>query len=60
MLEWADEVGGKSGIQQSLTDSGTNLFESHVREAVTLDPSSVEGLKAEISGAFGEYASRLG
>ena len=60
MLEWADEDGGKSGIQQSFTDSEISRFESHVREAVTLDPGSVDGLKAEISGAFREYASRLG
>ena len=60
MLEWADEDGGKTGIQQHFTGSETSRFESHVREAVTLEPEGVDSLKAEIREAFGEYASRLG
>ncbi|MGI9047994.1 MAG: type I-D CRISPR-associated protein Cas7/Csc2 [Rubrobacteraceae bacterium] len=60
ILEWADEDSGKSGIQQRLTGSEMDRFESHVREAVTLESNSVDDLKSEIRGAFGEYADRLG
>lgn len=60
MLEWADEDGGASGIRQRFTASGTGRFESHVRDAVTLEPEDVDGLKVEIGQAFGEYAGRLG
>ncbi|MBA2781616.1 MAG: type I-D CRISPR-associated protein Cas7/Csc2 [Rubrobacteraceae bacterium] len=60
MLEWADEDGGKTGIRHHFTGLKTSRFESHVREAVTLKPEDVDGLKAEIRGAFGEYAGRLG
>ncbi len=60
MLEWADEDGGVSGIRQHFNGSGIGSFESHVREAVTLEPDDVDDLKAQIGQAFGEYASRLG
>jgi CRISPR type I-D-associated protein Csc2 len=60
MLEWADEDGGKTGILQHFTGSETSRFESHLREAVTLEPDDVDSLKADIREAFGEYAGRLG
>lgn len=60
MLGWAEEDGGDSAIRRHLAGSEASHFESHVREAITLGSDDVDDLKAEISGAFGEYASRLG
>lgn len=60
MLGWADENGGSSAIREHFSGSEASLFESHVREAVTLDSDGVEDLKSEVGKAFGEYAGRLG
>ncbi len=60
MLEWADEDGGVSAIRNSLAASPEGLFESHVREAVTLDSAASESLKSEMKTEFKKYADRLG
>jgi hypothetical protein len=60
MLRWADTNGGVPAIQDRLSASLENSFEDHVREAVTLDSTTAEGLKADVTAAFNEYATRLG
>jgi hypothetical protein len=60
MLRWADADGGVSAIRDSLDASPEGLFESHVREAVTLDRATSESLKLEVKTEFKKYADRLG
>jgi len=60
MLRWADTDGGVSAIQDRVATSLETSFEDHVREAVTLDSTTAEGLKADVREAFNEYATRLG
>lgn len=60
MLEWADADGHSSAIRDRLSASPEEYFENHVREAVTLDSTTAQALKADIRTAFEEYASRLG
>lgn len=60
MLEWADADGGSSAIRERFAASPEENFENHVREAVTLDSTMAQALKAEIRAAFEEYAGRLG